>query len=153
VPVFSFLGTPDQHPRQLPCWVTRTDEQTHENPQRTRPLADVYRQSSKASARAIAPPSRTRSTDSPTGLRIRSSSSRRVWIRTSTPNGISTSLPYDVQIALVHSMRGLEHAHILRPGYAIEYDYYDPRSLKNSLESEGDRRPVPRGTDQRNHGL
>ncbi|HYF58823.1 MAG TPA: tRNA uridine-5-carboxymethylaminomethyl(34) synthesis enzyme MnmG, partial [Burkholderiaceae bacterium] len=137
VPVFSFLGRADQHPRQLPCWVTHTNERTHEiirggldrspmytgviegvGPRYCPSIEDkIHRFASKASHQIFLEPE---------GL-----TTHEFY-----PNGISTSLPFDVQIELVRSMVGLEKAHILRPGYAIEYDYYDPRALKTSLETK-----------------
>ena len=137
VPVFGFLGTPDMHPRQLPCWITHTNEVTHEiirsgldrspmftgviegvGPRYCPSIEDkVHRFADKASHQIFLEPE---------GL-----TTHEFY-----PNGISTSLPFDVQIAAVHSMPGLEQAHILRPGYAIEYDYFDPRELKASFETK-----------------
>ena len=136
-PVFSFLGTRDMHPRQLPCWITHTNERTHEiirggldrspmftgviqgvGPRYCPSIEDkIHRFAGKASHQIFLEPE---------GL-----STQEFY-----PNGISTSLPFDVQLAAVNSIRGLENAHILRPGYAIEYDYFDPRNLKASLETK-----------------
>ena len=136
-PVFSFLGTRAMHPRQLPCWITHTNEQTHEiirsgldrspmftgviqgvGPRYCPSIEDkIHRFAGKASHQIFLEPE---------GL-----TTHEFY-----PNGISTSLPFDVQLAAVHSIRGLENAHILRPGYAIEYDYFDPRNLKASLETK-----------------
>ncbi|MCA8243485.1 tRNA uridine-5-carboxymethylaminomethyl(34) synthesis enzyme MnmG [Burkholderia sp. AU32262] len=137
IPVFSFLGRAEQHPRQLPCWVTHTNERTHDiirggldrspmytgviegvGPRYCLSIEDkIHRFASKESHQIFLEPE---------GL-----TTNEFY-----PNGISTSLPFDVQLELVHSMRGLENAHILRPGYAIEYDYFDPRALKASLETK-----------------
>ena len=109
---------------------------------------------SRAAVPATARPSKTRSSGSPIATAIRSFSSRRAWtIPPSIPNGISTSLPAETQRALIATIPGLERARILRPGYAIEYDYVDPRGLDPTLEARRLRRPVPRRTDQRNDRL
>ena len=137
LPVFSFLGDPTQHPRQLPCWITQTNERTHElirsgldrsplfagviegvGPRYCPSIEDkVVRFAHKASHQIFLEPE---------GL-----TTQEIY-----PNGISTSLPFDIQLGVVRSIRGLERAHIIRPGYAIEYDYFDPRALKRSLETE-----------------
>ncbi len=137
VPVFSFLGNASQHPRQLPCWITHTNERTHDiirsgldrspmytgviegiGPRYCPSVEDkIHRFSDKESHQIFLEPE---------GLET-----NEIY-----PNGISTSLPFDIQYQLVRSIRGLENAHILRPGYAIEYDYYDPRGLKDSLETK-----------------
>ena len=136
-PVFSFIGNREMHPAQLPCWVTHTNERTHEiirggldrspmytgviegvGPRYCPSIEDkIHRFANKASHQIFLEPE---------GL--------DTW--EIYPNGISTSLPFDVQLALVRSIRGMESAHILRPGYAIEYDYFDPRALKTSLETK-----------------
>ncbi|MFT4103048.1 MAG: tRNA uridine-5-carboxymethylaminomethyl(34) synthesis enzyme MnmG [Burkholderiaceae bacterium] len=137
VPVFSFLGHPDQHPRQLPCWITHTNATTHEiirsgldrSPMYTGVIEGVgprYCPSVEDKIHRFADKASHQVFLEPEGLHT-----HEIY-----PNGISTSLPFDVQMALVRSIHGLENAHILRPGYAIEYDYYDPRSLKRSLESK-----------------
>ncbi|MEO8145967.1 MAG: tRNA uridine-5-carboxymethylaminomethyl(34) synthesis enzyme MnmG [Betaproteobacteria bacterium] len=136
-PVFSFLGRRDMHPRQLPCWVTHTNERTHEiirkgldrSPMFTGVIQGVgprYCPSIEDKIHRFAGKSGHQIFLEPEGL-----TTNEIY-----PNGISTSLPFDVQLALVRSIRGLESAHITRPGYAIEYDYFDPRNLKNSLETK-----------------
>jgi len=136
-PVFSFIGRRDMHPRQLPCWITHTNEQTHDiirggldrspmytgviegiGPRYCPSIEDkIHRFASKASHQIFLEPE---------GL-----DTHEIY-----PNGISTSLPFDVQLALVQSIRGMENAHILRPGYAIEYDFFDPQELRSSLETK-----------------
>jgi tRNA uridine 5-carboxymethylaminomethyl modification enzyme len=136
VPVFSFLGTPDQHPRQLPCWITHTNERTHaiiksgfdRSPMFTGVIEGVgprYCPSIEDKVSRFADKSSHQVFLEPEGL-----TTHEFY-----PNGISTSLPFDVQIAAVQSMVGLERAHILRPGYAIEYDFFDPRELRTSFET------------------
>jgi len=136
VPVFSFLGTPDQHPRQIPCWVTHTNERTHaiirsgfdRSPMFTGVIEGVgprYCPSIEDKINRFADKDSHQIFLEPEGL-----TTHEVY-----PNGISTSLPFDIQLAAVRSMVGLEQAHILRPGYAIEYDYFDPRALKPSFET------------------
>ena len=136
VPVFSFLGTPEQHPRQLPCWVTHTNAGTHEIIRAGLDRSPMYTGVIEGVGPRYCPSVEDKI------HRFADRASHQVFLEpegltTSEfyPNGISTSLPFDVQLALVRSMQGLEHAHILRPGYAIEYDYYDPRALKTSLET------------------
>jgi len=137
VPVFSFLGCPQQHPPQLPCWITHTNARTHEiirsNLDRSPMYSGViegvgprYCPSIEDKVHRFAGKDSHQIFLEPEGL-----STREIY-----PNGISTSLPFEVQLELVQSIRGLEQAHIVRPGYAIEYDYYDPRSLWSSLETK-----------------
>ncbi len=137
VPVFSFMGRAEQHPRQLPCWVTQTNERTHEiirnglgeSPMFTGVIEGVgprYCPSIEDKITRFAGKNSHQIFLEPEGL-----STHEIY-----PNGISTSLAYDTQLALVRSIKGLENAHITRPGYAIEYDYFDPRGLKTSLESK-----------------
>jgi len=136
-PVFSFLGSRELHPRQLPCWIAHTNERTHEiirggldrspmytgvirgvGPRYCPSIEDkIHRFAGKASHQIFLEPE---------GL-----TTNEIY-----PNGVSTSLPFDVQVELVRSIRGLEAAELVRPGYAIEYDYFDPRSLSASLETK-----------------
>ena len=136
VPVFSFIGDAAMHPRQVPCWITHTNERTHEiiragfdrSPMFTGVIEGVgprYCPSIEDKVNRFADKSSHQIFLEPEGL-----TTHEVY-----PNGISTSLPFDIQIAAVQSMVGLEHAHILRPGYAIEYDYFDPRGLTTSFET------------------
>ena len=136
VPVFSFMGNAAMHPRQVPCWVTHTNARTHEiirsgfdrSPMFTGKIEGVgprYCPSVEDKINRFADKESHQIFLEPEGL-----TTHEFY-----PNGISTSLPFDVQYDLVRSMPGLENAHILRPGYAIEYDYFDPRSLKSSFET------------------
>ncbi|MFY7854918.1 MAG: tRNA uridine-5-carboxymethylaminomethyl(34) synthesis enzyme MnmG [Rubrivivax sp.] len=137
IPVFSFLGHPSQHPRQLPCWITHTSERTHEiirsgfdrSPMFTGVIEGVgprYCPSIEDKVNRFADKTSHQIFLEPEGL-----DTHEIY-----PNGISTSLPFDVQLAAVRSLPGLEQAHILRPGYAIEYDYFDPRSLRPTFETQ-----------------
>jgi tRNA uridine 5-carboxymethylaminomethyl modification enzyme len=137
VPVFSFMGKADMHPQQVPCWITHTNERTHEiirsgfdrSPMFTGKIEGVgprYCPSVEDKINRFADKDSHQIFLEPEGL-----TTHEYY-----PNGISTSLPFDIQYALVRSMKGLENCHILRPGYAIEYDYFDPRSLKNSFETQ-----------------
>jgi tRNA uridine 5-carboxymethylaminomethyl modification enzyme len=136
-PVFSFLGRREMHPRQLPCWITHTNARTHEiirdglgrSPMFTGVIQGVgprYCPSIEDKIHRFAGKESHQIFLEPEGL-----TSNEIY-----PNGISTSLPFDVQLELVHSIPGLERAHIVRPGYAIEYDYFDPRNLHASLETK-----------------
>jgi tRNA uridine 5-carboxymethylaminomethyl modification enzyme len=136
-PVFSTLGSREMHPRQLPCWITHTNAQTHEiirggldrSPMFTGVIEGVgprYCPSIEDKVTRFADRTSHQVFLEPEGL-----DTHEIY-----PNGISTSLPFDVQVAMVRSIRGLERAHLVRPGYAIEYDYFDPRALKSSLETK-----------------
>lgn len=136
-PVFSFMGDRSQHPTQIPCYITHTNEKTHEiirsgldrSPMYTGVIEGIgprYCPSIEDKIMRFADKSTHQIFVEPEGL-----NSCEVY-----PNGISTSLPFDVQLDLVHSIRGFENAHIIRPGYAIEYDFFDPRDLKQTLETK-----------------
>ncbi|HSW08849.1 tRNA uridine-5-carboxymethylaminomethyl(34) synthesis enzyme MnmG [Aquabacterium sp.] len=136
VPVFSFMGRSEQHPRQVPCWITHTNARTHEiirsgfdrSPMFTGVIEGVgprYCPSIEDKVNRFADKDAHQIFLEPEGL-----TTHEFY-----PNGISTSLPFDIQLAAVQSMPGLARAHILRPGYAIEYDYFDPRELKSSFET------------------
>ena len=137
MPVFSFMGDVSQHPQQVPCWITHTNEQTHEvirnNLDRSPMYAGIiegigprYCPSIEDKVMRFADRNAHQIFLEPEGL-----TSNEIY-----PNGISTSLPFDVQMQIVRSMKGLENAKIVRPGYAIEYDFFDPRDLKPTLESK-----------------
>ena len=137
VPVFSNLGTRDMHPRQLPCWITHTTSETHDiirsgldrSPMFTGVIEGIgprYCPSIEDKIHRFADKSSHQIFLEPEGL-----TTHEIY-----PNGISTSLPFDIQLRLVRSIKGLENAHVLRPGYAIEYDFYDPCGLKSSLETK-----------------
>ncbi len=137
MPVFSFLGDASQHPRQMPCYITHTNEKTHDvirnNLDRSPMYAGViegigprYCPSIEDKVMRFADRNQHQIFLEPEGL-----TSNEIY-----PNGISTSLPFDVQMQIVRSMQGMENARIVRPGYAIEYDFFDPRDLKHTLESK-----------------
>jgi len=137
MPVFSFMGKREMHPQQMPCWITHTNEKTHDiirsgfdrSPMFTGKIEGVgprYCPSVEDKINRFADKASHQIFLEPEGL-----TTHEYY-----PNGISTSLPFDVQYDLVRSMQGLENAHILRPGYAIEYDYFDPRELKTSFETK-----------------
>ncbi|MCX7163166.1 MAG: tRNA uridine-5-carboxymethylaminomethyl(34) synthesis enzyme MnmG [Rhodocyclales bacterium] len=137
LPVFSFLGARHQHPRQVPCWITHTNSRSHDiirsgldrSPMFTGVIEGVgprYCPSIEDKIHRFAGKDSHQIFLEPEGLET-----HEIY-----PQGISTSLPYDIQLALVRSIRGLERAHLTRPGYAIEYDYFDPRNLKDSLETK-----------------
>ncbi len=137
LPVFSFMGSAAQHPRQVPCWITHTNERTHQiiragfdrSPMFTGVIEGVgprYCPSIEDKVNRFADKDSHQIFLEPEGL-----TTHEFY-----PNGISTSLPFDVQLEAVRSIAGLANAHILRPGYAIEYDYFDPRELKSSFETK-----------------
>jgi tRNA uridine 5-carboxymethylaminomethyl modification enzyme len=137
VPVFSFLGAAEQHPVQVPCWITHTNAATHEIIRANLDRSPMYSGVIEGVGPRYCPSIEDKI------HRFADKASHQIFLEPEGltthefyPNGISTSLPFDVQIAVVRSMRGLEHAHILRPGYAIEYDYFDPRALKSTLETK-----------------
>jgi tRNA uridine 5-carboxymethylaminomethyl modification enzyme len=137
VPVFSFLGSSSQHPAQLPCWITHTNPETHEIIRGSLDRSPMYTGVIEGVGPRYCPSIEDKVT------RFASKSSHQIFLEPeglSTneiyPNGISTSLPFDVQFEIVRSIKGLERAIIVRPGYAIEYDYFDPRGLKASLETK-----------------
>jgi len=136
-PVFSYMGRQDMHPRQLPCWITQTNERTHEIIRQGLDRSPLYTGVIEGVGPRYCPSIEDKIS------RFADKAEHNVFLEPEGlgthefyPNGVSTSLPFDVQLNLVRSIRGLEHAHILRPGYAIEYDYYDPRGLKSNLETK-----------------
>jgi tRNA uridine 5-carboxymethylaminomethyl modification enzyme len=137
VPVFSFLGRAEQHPRQVSCWIAQTNPRTHDIIRAGLDRSPMYTGVIEGVGPRYCPSIEDKIT------RFSGKESHQVFLepeglqtREIYPNGISTSLPFDVQLALVRSIRGLETAHIVRPGYAIEHDYFDPRALKRSLETK-----------------
>jgi tRNA uridine 5-carboxymethylaminomethyl modification enzyme len=135
-PVFSFLGTRAMHPRQVACWVTHTTERTHEIIRGGLSRSPLYTGVIKGVGPRYCPSIEDKV------MRFAQRSSHQIYLEPEGldtteiyPNGISTSLPFDVQLALVRSMPGCAGAHILRPGYSIEYDYFDPQALRATLET------------------
>jgi tRNA uridine 5-carboxymethylaminomethyl modification enzyme len=136
-PVFSFLGSRDDHPRQVPCWITHTSERTHAIIRGALHRSPLYSGQIEGIGPRYCPSIEDKV------VRFADKASHQVFVEPEGldvaeiyPNGISTSLPFDVQLELVRSIRGFERAHITRPGYAIEYDFFDPRGLKASLETK-----------------
>jgi tRNA uridine 5-carboxymethylaminomethyl modification enzyme len=136
VPVFSFMGHAGQHPRQVPCWITHTNERTHEIIRSGFDRSPMFTGVIEGTGPRYCP-----SIEDKVG-RFADKNSHQIFLEPEGltthevyPNGISTSLPFDIQLAAVRSMVGLESADILRPGYAIEYDYFDPRALRSSFET------------------
>jgi tRNA uridine 5-carboxymethylaminomethyl modification enzyme len=137
VPVFSFVGDAGMHPRQVSCWITHTNERTHDLIRAGLDRSPLFTGVIEGVGPRYCPSIEDKV------VRFAERTSHQVFLEPEGlttdeiyPNGISTSLPFDVQLALVRSMRGCERAHILRPGYSIEYDYFDPRALKTTLESK-----------------
>ncbi|HEX6833998.1 MAG TPA: tRNA uridine-5-carboxymethylaminomethyl(34) synthesis enzyme MnmG, partial [Rudaea sp.] len=136
-PVFSFLGSRADHPRQVSCWITHTSERTHEIIRGALDRSPLYTGQIEGIGPRYCPSIEDKV------VRFADKASHQIFIEPEGletteiyPNGISTSLPFDVQLELVRSIKGFERAHITRPGYAIEYDFFDPRGLKASLETK-----------------
>ncbi|MFO1414740.1 MAG: tRNA uridine-5-carboxymethylaminomethyl(34) synthesis enzyme MnmG [Burkholderiales bacterium] len=136
-PVFSFLGRREMHPEQRPCWVTQTNAATHDIIRAGLDRSPMYSGVIKSVGPRYCPSIEDKV------VRFAGRDSHTIYLEPEGldtheiyPNGISTSLPFDVQLALVRTMRGCERAEILRPGYAIEYDFFDPRGLKSTLETK-----------------
>ncbi|WP_143870764.1 tRNA uridine-5-carboxymethylaminomethyl(34) synthesis enzyme MnmG [Catenovulum sediminis] len=137
LPVFSFMGKISDHPTQIPCYITHTNEKTHEVIRGGLDRSPMYSGVIEGIGPRYCPSIEDKI------VRFSDKNSHQIFIEPEGlnthelyPNGISTSLPFDVQVALVHSIKGMENAHITRPGYAIEYDFFDPRDLKQSLETK-----------------
>ena len=136
-PVMSFLGSADEHPAQVSCWITHTREHTHEIIRNALHRSPLYSGQIEGIGPRYCPSIEDKV------VRFAEKASHQIFVEPEGldvveiyPNGISTSLPFDVQLALVRSITGFENAHITRPGYAIEYDFFDPRGLKNTLETK-----------------
>ncbi|MFQ2114261.1 tRNA uridine-5-carboxymethylaminomethyl(34) synthesis enzyme MnmG [Aeromonas veronii] len=136
-PVFSFIGDTSQHPRQVPCYVTHTNERTHEVIRNNLDRSPMYAGVIEGIGPRYCPSIEDKIT------RFADKTAHQIFVEPEGltthelyPNGISTSLPFDVQVQIVRSVRGFENAHITRPGYAIEYDFFDPRDLKANMESK-----------------
>ena len=136
-PAMSFMGSAADHPRQVSCWITHTSEQTHEIIRGALHRSPMYSGQIEGIGPRYCPSIEDKV------VRFAEKASHQIFVEPEGldvaeiyPNGISTSLPFDVQLALVRSIRGMEHAHITRPGYAIEYDFFDPRGLKASLDTK-----------------
>ncbi|MBK8525217.1 MAG: tRNA uridine-5-carboxymethylaminomethyl(34) synthesis enzyme MnmG [Betaproteobacteria bacterium] len=137
MPVFSYLGSASQHPQQLPCWVTHTNARTHDIIRNNLDRSPMYTGVIEGVGPRYCPSIEDKI------HRFASKDSHNIFLEPEGlttheiyPNGISTSLPFDVQLQIVRSIKGMENCHILRPGYAIEYDYFDPRGLKSSFETK-----------------
>ncbi|CUS47824.1 MAG: tRNA uridine 5-carboxymethylaminomethyl modification enzyme GidA [Idiomarinaceae bacterium HL-53] len=136
-PIFSYMGSHADQPEQISCWITHTNEQTHDVIRGGLDRSPMYSGVIEGVGPRYCPSIEDKV------MRFADKNSHQIFVEPEGlntqevyPNGISTSLPFDVQVALVHSIRGFENAHITRPGYAIEYDFFDPRDLKQSLESK-----------------
>jgi tRNA uridine 5-carboxymethylaminomethyl modification enzyme len=137
IPVFSFMGNVAMHPRQMPCWITHTNEKTHDIIRQGLDRSPLYSGIIEGIGPRYCPSIEDKI------QRFADKSSHQIFLEPEGlttneyyPNGVSTSLPFDVQLNLIRSLKGLGNAHILRPGYAIEYDYFDPRGLKASFETK-----------------
>lgn len=137
IPVFSYMGNVAMHPRQLPCWITHTNARTHDIIRAGLDRSPMYSGVIEGVGPRYCPSIEDKI------HRFADKQSHQVFLEPEGldthevyPNGVSTSLPFDVQLDLIHSLPGLENAHIMRPGYAIEYDYFDPRGLKSTLETK-----------------
>ncbi|PVX39248.1 tRNA uridine 5-carboxymethylaminomethyl modification enzyme [Pasteurella langaaensis DSM 22999] len=137
LPVFSFMGSVDQHPRQIPCFITHTNEKTHDVIRKNLDRSPMYAGVIEGIGPRYCPSIEDKV------MRFADRTSHQIYLEpeglTSNevyPNGISTSLPFDVQMGIVNSMKGLENTRIVKPGYAIEYDYFDSRDLKPTLETK-----------------
>lgn len=137
VPVFSFLGKREQHPRQVPCFITHTNNQTHDVIRANLDRSPMYAGVIEGIGPRYCPSIEDKI------MRFADKDAHQIFIEPEGltthelyPNGISTSLPFDVQVKIVRSMKGFENAHIARPGYAIEYDFFDPRDLKPNMENK-----------------
>ena len=137
VPVFSFMGDAARHPRQLPCWMTHTNSHTHDIIRSGLDRSPLFTGVIEGTGPRYCPSIEDKV------VRFSAKESHQIFLEPEGldtheiyPNGISTSLPFDMQVRLVQSIKGLENAHITRPGYAIEYDFFDPRALKSSLETK-----------------
>jgi tRNA uridine 5-carboxymethylaminomethyl modification enzyme len=136
MPVFSYMGRADMHPQQVPCWITHTNERTHDIIRSGFDRSPMFMGKIEGVGPRYCPSVEDKIN------RFADKTSHQIFLEPEGlttheyyPNGISTSLPFDIQYELVRSMKGLENAHIVRPGYAIEYDYFDPRELKRSFET------------------
>jgi len=136
-PVFSFLGDRAMHPRQVSCWITHTNERTHDIIRAGLDRSPMFTGVIEGVGPRYCPSIEDKI------HRFAGKSGHQIFLEPESlttsefyPNGISTSLPFDVQLDLVHSIPGLQNAHVVRPGYAIEYDYFDPRGLKGTLETK-----------------
>lgn len=137
LPVMSYMGDVSMHPRQIPCFITHTNERTHDIIRANLDRSPMFSGKIEGVGPRYCPSIEDKI------HRFADKDSHQIFIEPEGltthelyPNGISTSLPFDVQIEFIHSMRGLENAHITRPGYAIEYDYFDPQNLKPTLETK-----------------